>query len=172
VNYLFQNDWSLIPLINAKLHGALTLTMLWTQRGANRMLIPNLLFVVFGRFDHFNTRAIMVLSAVLYALSFWLYLMIHRASTGRHLGPVAILLTGGVWFSFEDCGSALWGFQLAWFLIIFFLMTLLFLFSRRRVTNLGLTLAILASAFRRYKASFCGPLDCSASHGELMTAAD
>ena len=50
VNFIYWDEWAVVPLINAELHGSLTFTMLWAQHNENRMLLPNVLFVLSGRF--------------------------------------------------------------------------------------------------------------------------
>lgn len=134
VDAIYWDDWNLIPLVHAGLHDQLSLTSLWAQHNENRMLLPNLLFVLFGLVDHFDTRTIMIADAVIYCLSFLAYARLYRGYAGRRLGFLPALAIGLVWFSFEDFENSLWAFQLAWFLIILLLMGMLLCLSLRHLT--------------------------------------
>ena len=149
VNAIYWDQWDNVPILHAALHGDLTWTMLWSQHNENRMLFPNLVFIGFGRFDHFDTKSIMYLSAAVLSIAFFSFLALYRIYPRRWLGPVFTLLFGGVWFSLADWQNALWGFQFAWYLIVFCAVTMLLCLSLKRVTALAflaaITLAVVAS---------------------------
>jgi hypothetical protein len=133
VNALFWDDWTVVPLANAAVHGHLTIGQLWQQHNENRLLLPYLVLSAFGRFDHLNLRAVMFVDALVYACTWLAFVHLYRRYAGRRLGIVPALLVGFVWFGFQDWENALWGFQLAWFLIVGLLMLMLLALSVRRL---------------------------------------
>jgi hypothetical protein len=146
VNVVFFDEWDVVPIIHAALHSHLTLGVLWTQHNENRMLVPNLLFVASALVHNYNSKAVMLFSALLFIVSYVLILAVFRRYIGRHVSPVHALTLGVVWFSFEDTGNALLAFQLAWYLIVLCLMVLIFLFSKeRRHHKVVLALAVVTS---------------------------
>lgn len=150
VNSIYWDEWNLVPLVNAGLHSRLTLAMLWAPHNENRMAVPDLFFLLFARFDHFDTRTIMFAGAILSVLSYLLYLRVYRAWAGRPLRSGWIFVVGFVWFSFVDAGNALWGFQFAWFLVAFLLMALLGVLAAERLTAWvvgGAALVAVAASF-------------------------
>ena len=46
MNALYADEWSVVPLLNAALHGHLSLSALWAQHNENRMLFSQLGFRV------------------------------------------------------------------------------------------------------------------------------
>jgi hypothetical protein len=145
VNVLFDDDWNVVPIVDAALHGHLTFQLLWAQHSDNRMLVPNLVFVFFGAVDHLDTRSIILFGAVLYIASYFLFAHLYRLYAGRHLGVVAGLLFGLVWFSFQDYENALWAFQLAWIMIAFLLLLMLVALSGRELGNWNIAGAALCA---------------------------
>ena len=149
VNAIYWDQWNNVPMLHAALHGDLTWTVLWRQHNENRMLFPNLVFIGFARLDHFDTKSIMYLSAVVFSIAFFSFLALYRIYARRWLGPVFTLLFGAVWFSLADWQNALWGFQFAWYLIVLCAMFMLLCLSLKRVTALAflaaISLAVVAS---------------------------
>ena len=130
VDVIFWDDWNTVPLVDQVVHGHLPIAAMWAQHNENRMFLANVIFVLFGRFDHFDIRHVIFLSGALFVAAYLLLVATYKAYAGRSLEVVPLLLIGLVWFSLEDFQNALWGFQVAWYLIIFLLMVMLFLMSR------------------------------------------
>jgi Bacterial Ig domain len=146
VNFLVEDDWGLVPIIHAALHSHLTLGLLWAQHNENRMLVPRLVIVGSALVHDYDSRSIILLGAFLFIVSYGLLLAAFRTYLGRSLTPLHAVSLGIVWFSLEDTENALWAFQLAWNMIVFFLMTLLFLLLKDwRHRNVVLTLAIVSA---------------------------
>lgn len=151
VDVPFWDEWSVIPIVNAGLHHSLTFSMLWAQHSENRMLFPNIIFVLFGRFDHYDDRSILLVSAVIYIVGYWLFIALWKAYAQRPASITAAILVGLVWFSFEDWENALWSFQIAWILIVVLLMVMLFALSRAKIRWWHTAVAIVVAGI----ASFC-----------------
>ncbi len=150
VNFLYYDDWALVPIVHAALHHQLTLSLLWTQHNENRMLVPNLIFLLFGTIGHLDTRSVMFFSAGLFTISYLLLLVTYRSYANRWLGPIFTLIVGCVWFSTTDTDNSLWAFQMAWYFILFCLMVALFLLSRQEITVLPVALAAVVATLASF----------------------
>jgi len=102
VNELFADEWNVVPMVDAAFHNHLSITALWAQHGENRMLVPNILFVGLGVATRFDTRADVVLSALVYVASFTVFLAIFRSYLHRSLTVLSVCATGVVWFGLQD----------------------------------------------------------------------
>lgn len=151
VNAPMGDEWGVVELVAIALHGHLSFGALWTQHLESRMLFPNLLFVGAGFIDHYDVRSIIILSALIYVASFFLLLGVIRAYIGRALTVLPTLILGLVWFSLAACFDALWGFQIAWYLVATALVCLLYVFLVAKIHGnavalaLGIVAAVLAS---------------------------
>ena len=125
-NVPFEDDWNIVPLISAALHGHLTFNALWALHGENRVFLPNLVFVFIGETTHDDLRILIMLSALLFVASFGIFLAVLRDYQGRHLTPLFVLIVGTIWFNIEGWHNALWAFQLAWYLVLFLLIVMLY----------------------------------------------
>jgi hypothetical protein len=121
------DEWVRIPLLNASLQGHLTLGALWAQYNESRMFVSNLIFVASARLDHYDTRTLMFLSAGLFIVAYWIYLVLFRAYNARRIGPISALALGAVWFSFADVQNELWAFQINWYLTVTLLVAMAYL---------------------------------------------
>ena len=147
------DDWNVVPLIHSALHGHLTLSGLWAQHLESRIFFPNLVFVVSGFIDHYDVRTIILLSAVIYIASYFILLRLYRAYDGRLLTAVPCLVLGLIWFSFADVKNALWAFQVAWFMVTFCFIILIYLFSVSSLNrSIMLVFALLAAVIASYSA--------------------
>ncbi len=161
LNQFADDDWSRVPLIDATLHGHLTFALLWGQYNENRMLVPNLLWAFFGVTTHADTKTIMVFDACLFIAGYAFLLMTCRHTFGRWLDPVPTVLVGLVWFSLADWQNAMWGFQMAWYLILFFLMAMLLLLAREQITPMALIVCMvlaIAASFSSLQGLFLWPV--------------
>lgn len=129
VNVPNGDEWvSVVPFVHNSLHGHLTIGALWDQEfNESHMFIPNLIFVAYGRFDHLDIKAIILLSAVLFVGAYALLLLLVRRYLGRRLTFLPAASIGIIWFSLVDYENALWSFQIAWYLVIFFFILTLWL---------------------------------------------
>jgi hypothetical protein len=146
VNAIFWDEWSLVPLIHAALHSHLTFGALWVQHNESRVLVPNLLIVGSALAHSYNSKTIILLGALLFVASYVLFLAAVRIYLDRPLSAIHALSFGVVWFSLEDTENSLWGFQLDWYLTVFFLLVLVCLMAKeRKHRNIVFTLAALAA---------------------------
>ena len=141
----YEDDWTVVPLIHTALHGNLTFGGLWALHDENRMLVPNLIFVGLGVTTHDNLVALTIVSAVTFIAAFAVFLVLFRSYLARPVTPLAVLVLGLLWFSVAGWNNALWGFQVSWYLILFFLMGMTALLVFRRPPRIAFPLAILAA---------------------------
>ena len=146
INLIFWDEWANVPVVHAALHSHLTFGALWSQHNENRIFVPNLLVVLSALIEDYNSKTIILLGACFFIASYVLLLGAFRSYLGRPLTVLHSLTLGLVWFSLEDTENSLWGFQLAWYLVVFFLMVLVALLKRGRDhRNLVLAIAILVA---------------------------
>ena len=140
------DDWGVIPLASHAVHHQVTLGELWSQYGDTRLFVGGLLFAAFGMFDHLNEAHIVVFSAEILIATFVLLLFLFRAYLRRPLTFLSVFALGVVWFSVADVQNALWSFQLAWYVVVFFFVAMAYvLLIRRERPNLFLALGIVAA---------------------------
>jgi len=133
VNSFFNDDWSMVPIVHAALHGHLSWGQLWTQHNEHRVLVPNLSFIAFGWLVALDAKTIMLASAALFVVAYGLFLAVVRAYAGRRPDWASTLLLGAVWFSLSDVESTLLAYQITWYFVVFFLLVLLALLARPRL---------------------------------------
>ncbi len=124
-NSFTLDDWSVVPMIHAALHGQLTLSQLWSQHTESRYFIGNMIDVLFGLVDRFDLRSVIFLSAAILIASYVGLLVLVREYYGKRLTPIPVLLTGVIWFSLADVQNALWAAQLSVFLTVLFFVLML-----------------------------------------------
>ncbi|MCL6563482.1 MAG: hypothetical protein K6U87_10780 [Firmicutes bacterium] len=143
VNVPFWDEWDQVPIVNAALHGHLNFSQLWDQHNENRMFLPNLLVVLVALMTHWNLKIEMWFSALLSIASFAVFMRMVKWKTLPFLLPISAL----IWFSLAQYENTLWGFQLAWYLVLFcFLLCITFLYRESYHSFVISTIfAILAS---------------------------
>jgi hypothetical protein len=148
VNVPWSNDdWNMIPLVDAALHGHFGVSELWSQYGDRRLFVGRLFFVGFGLLDRLNEKSVMLFSAGIFIISYVLLLRVFRSYLGRALTWPSVLVFGIVWFSLVDYANALWSFQISWFLVVLFFvaMTYFLLVPQTPVLAFAVVAAIAGS---------------------------
>ena len=122
VNVIFWDEWDeYIPFYDKLQSGTLSFADLFAQHNEHRLFLPKIIFLILGGISNFNTVVNMYFSALL--LVFTLAILFHSHirffgfSEKSLLGflPVPYLL-----FSFVQFENTLWGFQIAWYILILF----------------------------------------------------
>ena len=148
VNVLLFDQWSDVALVEKAFSGHLSLGDLWAQHNENRILFPNLIVLVLAHTTHLNIRTEEFMSAVLLVGSIFLIIRTHRrrspATPLIWYCPVAILMLS--WAQFEN---ALWGFQIAWYVVMICFAGTLAVLDREHVSGptlaLGAAIAVIGS---------------------------
>lgn len=125
VNVIFADQWDDVALIGHAYSGTLHFSSLWSQHYENRIFFPNLIILALAYTTHLNVLTEEYLSALMLLGGTTLVICAHkRRSPGRRwiwYCPVAFLF-----LSLAQAVNALWGFQMAWYVV--FLMVTLALF--------------------------------------------
>jgi hypothetical protein len=133
VNVPHGDQWSDIQIINDSYSGHLSIGQLWAQHNENRIFFPNLIVLLLGRTAHFNIVFEEYVGGLLLVVSVGLLIVAHRRRAGRiewvFYCPVAILMLSLVQYQ-----NALWGFQMAWYLVLFSVAVTLYLLDRPSLT--------------------------------------
>lgn len=117
---------------------------LWAQHNENRILFPNMVVVLLAHTTQFNVQieeylgASMLVAAV--ALLIWAHKRRSPAIPWLYYCPVALLA-----FSVVQYQNTLWGFQMAWYLVLLALATSVVLIDRLALTWLSLIGAVVAA---------------------------
>ena len=141
VNVPLGDQLTDVNIIGDSYSGHLSFAELWAQHNENRIFFPHLIVLLLSRTTHFNIVFEEYVSAVLLVIAIGLLVLTHRQNAGRiwwvFYCPVAILM-----LSFVQYQNSLWGFQLAWYLVLFAFTIVLFLLDQPRLTPLLLALSI------------------------------
>jgi Bacterial Ig domain len=144
VNVVYGDQWADVKLIGQSYSGSLHLSALWAQHTDNRIFFPNLIVLALSRTTRFNVVAEEYLSASMLMAATALFIWAHKRRTpSRHLiwyCPVAFLM-----LSLAQSGNTLWGFQMAWYLVLLMLATSLFLLDREPLGSVAFGGAVVAA---------------------------
>jgi hypothetical protein len=148
LNIIRADQWSDIQIIADSYSGHLSFADLWAQHYENRILFPNLIVLLLSRTTSFNVLVEEYVSAALLVASTGLLILAHRRRVKLewvYYCPVAILM-----LSFVQHQNTLWGFQLAWYLVLFAVAATFTLLDRPSLTWWWLTAAIAAAVVASY----------------------
>jgi hypothetical protein len=156
LNVVHGDQWSDVNLIGASYQGHLTLAALWGQHNENRLLFPNLIVLAMSRLDAFNVSQEEYLSAVFLLAAVALIIAAHKRRAPERpwivYCPVVILMVSVV-----QAQNTLWGFQLAWYMVLFTLAGVIFLLDRPALSTVGFVGAMILAVVGSYS-SFQGLL--------------
>ncbi len=117
---------------------------LWAQHNENRIFFPNLIVVLLAHTTAFNVQIEEYLSAVMLTVATALLIWSHKRRSPDtpwlYYCPVAVLGLSVVQYE-----NALWGFQMAWFLVLVAMAIAVLLIDRVTLTWLSMTGALVAA---------------------------
>ncbi|HXW79782.1 MAG TPA: hypothetical protein VEJ84_09790 [Acidimicrobiales bacterium] len=149
VNVIYWDQWDDINLIGHAFSGTLHFSMLWSQHFENRIFFPNLVVLALAYSTHLNVVTEEYLSALMLFGGTALVICNHkRRSPARRwiwYCPVAFLL-----LSLAQAGNALWGFQMAWYLVLLMVALSLFLLDNEPPSWLALAFALGAAVIATF----------------------
>lgn len=152
VNMLFLDDWTgIVPLVRASYSGHLTLNLLWGQHNESRMFFVNFIFIFISLLTSLNVKILMYCSYFfLIGSCLLLYLLFQKNFKSLWLFvPVSWSL-----FSLVQWGIALWGFELAWYLVLFFTLLSFYFLDKLQREEGNRVFNFLTSLFAGAVASF------------------
>ncbi len=117
VNVVTGDQFDDVTVIRASYTHLFSWGALWSQHNENRIFFPNLVVLLLSRTTRYNIQIEEYVGMVMLFVSTALVILTHRRrSPGTpwlYYCPVAILMLSIVQF-----GNLLWGFQMAWFLVL------------------------------------------------------
>jgi hypothetical protein len=126
VNVIVVDQWDDITLIGQAFSGTLHLSTLWAQHNENRIFFPNMIVLALAYTTHLNVVTEEYLSALMLFGATALVICAHKRRSPERWWiwycPVAFLM-----LSLAQANNALWGFQMAWYLVLFMSALALFL---------------------------------------------
>jgi hypothetical protein len=147
------DDWSAVAIVSTAMTGHIPWHLMWAQHLDNRTFVPNAGFVIVGAISHESMAAQILVNDLIFICAFGIFLSLFRHYVPAAFRPIPVLSLGLIWFSLADLSSAVWAFQLTWYLIVLMLMTVLWLFLTRSMTWTVLVLAILCAVAASYSST-------------------
>jgi hypothetical protein len=144
VNVIFGDQWDDVVVIQHSYSHLIDWGSLWAQHNENRIFFPNLIVVFLAHTAHFNIQLEEYLSAVMLIAALALLIWAHKrrspSNPWLYYCPVALLGLSTVQYE-----NSLWGFQMAWYLVLLSLATAVILIDRVELTPLTLAGAMTAA---------------------------
>ena len=117
VNVVYLDQWSDVALLRHWYDGTLSFGDLWASHGDHRIFFPNLIAIALAELVHFNVIVEEYFSGVILVAATGLFIATHRRRAPLtpliYYTPVTLLM-----FSWVQYQNTLWGFQIAWYLVI------------------------------------------------------
>ncbi len=137
LNVIFWDQWSDIYVI-----GHQAWSNLWGQHGDHRILFPNLVVITLADTTHLNIVVEEFISAGCLLVATALIVLAHRrrAPGTSWLFYVPVV---AVMFSLNQVQNTLWGFQLAWYMVLVALAAAIYVIDRPVLSWPALALAVL-----------------------------
>lgn len=146
LNVLYYDSWSDIFLIGHPF-------TLFNQHNENRIVFPNIIVLLLAATTHFNIVVEEYLSGVMLVASAGLIIYTHKrrspSTPWLYYLPVVIIM-----LSFVQAANTLWGFQMAWYLVMLSLAATLFLLDRPTETELAMAVTTAAAVVAAFIGSF------------------
>ena len=143
-NAVVGDQWDLISMIKQSYVHFFDWGPMWAQHNENRIFFPNIILVLLVHADHFNVQVEEYLSAVMLSAAVVLIVWAHKRRSAStpwlYYCPVAFLA-----FSVVQYGNTIWGFQLAWYMVLLSLAAVLLLLDRVTLTWVTLVGALAAA---------------------------
>ncbi len=149
VNAMWQDQWDDVPVIRESFHHFPDWSSLWVQHVDNRIFFPNLIVVGLAHTVHYNITVEEYVSALMLFGATALFIWCHKRRSPHtpllYYCPVAFLtLTLAQW------QNTIWGFQMAWYLVVLSLALTIALLDRPRLAWPIFALAIVAAVVGSY----------------------
>jgi hypothetical protein len=131
VNALWQDQWDDVPVIRQSFGHFPDWSSLWLQHVDNRILFPNLIVVALAHTVNYNITVEEYISALMLFAATALFIWSHKRRSPNtpllYYCPAAFLT-----LTFAQWQNTLWGFQMAWYLVLLSLALTVALLDRPR----------------------------------------
>ena len=144
VNVIVGDQWDDVTVIEHSYTHLFDWGSLWAPHNENRIFFPNLVVLLLARTTQFNIQVEEYLSAMMLSATTALLIWVHKrrspSTPWLYYCPVVLLA-----FSIVQYGNSLWGFQMAWYMVMLSLVSAMALLDRPTLTWLVLLGAIGAA---------------------------
>ena len=148
VNVIEGDQWDDVTVIRNSYTNLFDWSSLWTQHNENRIFFPNLVVIALSRTTHFNVHAEEYLAVLMLVAATALIILTHKRRSPDtpwlYYCPMAFLM-----LSFCQYGNMLWGFQMAWYLVLVSMAAAFYLVDRISLTWLAFLGALTAAVNRK-----------------------
>ncbi len=149
LNIIVNDQWNDVTVIRGSYTNFPDWSLLWQPHNENRIFFPNLIVVALAHFDHFNITHEEFLGTVMLIAAYALLILAHRRRSPSipwlYYCPVMILgLCLAQW------QNMLWGFQMAWFLVMLTLAATVYLLDRIVLSRSALIGAVVVAIIGSY----------------------
>ena len=149
VNAMWQDQWDDVPVIRQSFVHFPDWSSLWLQHVDNRILFPNLIVVTLAHTVHYNITVEEYVSALMLFAATAVLIWCHKRRSPQTplllYVPVAFLtLTLAQW------QNTIWGFQMAWYLVLLSLAVAIAFLDRLRFTWPVFSVAIVVAIVGSY----------------------
>jgi len=133
MNSLIGDQWYDVPVIRASYSHFPDWTSLWALHNGNRIFFPNLIVVALAHTVHYNIEVEQYLGALMLLAATALFIFSHKRRSPHtpliFYCPIAFLT-----LSLVQWQNTLWGFQMAWYLVLLSLAATIALLDRPTLT--------------------------------------
>jgi hypothetical protein len=133
VNVVVGDQWNDVTVIRGSYLHFFDWGQMWAQANENRIFVPNLFVILLAHFGHFDTQIEEWFSALMLIAATGLFIWAHKrrspSTPWLYYCPVAFLM-----LTFVQWENTFWGFQMAWYLVIFSLAATMLLLDRVTLT--------------------------------------
>jgi hypothetical protein len=133
LNVIVGDQWVDITVINRSYSHIFDWGSLWAPHNENRIFFPNIIVVLLAHTEHFNIQVEEFLGAIMLIVATGLLIWAHKRRSPScpwlYDCPVAFLT-----LSVAQWQNTLWGFQMAWYLVLLSLAAVIVLLDRGDLT--------------------------------------
>jgi hypothetical protein len=148
VNVVYWDQWEIVPLFDKLYSGHLSFADLFAQQNEHRILVPRIVMLLLGIITHYNTVAEMYFSWCLICLiSFVLFIAYTKIFGNTPNSLIKFVPVVWILFSLRQWENLLWGFQVAFFMEILFLVLSLFLLETSKKPNWKFAFSVICGLF-------------------------
>jgi len=144
VNVCYADQWVIVPLFDKFFTGQLSLNDLFAFHNEHRILFPRIIMLFLGLITHYNNIAEMLLSwAFLILIAFILFKVYCKYFGFSKNSMLKFIPVIWLVFSLRQWQNLLWGFQLAWFVVVLFILLSLYFLDKRNNLSWQFAVAIV-----------------------------
>jgi len=149
VNVVVSDQFDDVTVIRAADHQFLPWGVLWAQHNETRIFFPNLIVLLLAHTTRFNIQIEEIVGAGMLLVAVTLLIWVHKRRSPDvpwlYYVPVAIIM-----LTLAQWQNTLWGFQMAWFLVLLMLALTIFFLDRSVLTWWACGCAIATSVIGSY----------------------